>query len=86
LIGNEFQDLHGLFRADEYMPPRLAALESSGADSSGLTQTVMELSAALMFGSRNGMSLCGPCGRRGQVLARNGVAFLIVLCPVVAPS
>jgi hypothetical protein len=21
LIGNEFQDLHGLFQADEYMPP-----------------------------------------------------------------
>jgi hypothetical protein len=41
------------------MPPRLAALESSGADSSGLTEAVMELSAALMFGSRNGMSLCG---------------------------
>jgi len=32
-------------------------LKSSGADSSGLTQAVTEVSAAMMFGSRNGMQV-----------------------------
>jgi hypothetical protein len=43
-------------------PPRLAALETSGADSSGLTEAVTEISAALIFGSRNSRSLgVGRC-------------------------
>ncbi len=37
---------------------KAGALESSGADSSGLTDALPRFHAALMFGSRNGMSLC----------------------------
>ena len=43
------------------MSPTLVALESSGADSSGLTKAVTEISGSIEFGSRNSMSLCGRC-------------------------
>jgi hypothetical protein len=51
------------------MPPRLAALESSGADSTGLTEAVLGILSRRWFGSRNGMSLCGRSGRHGQFVS-----------------
>ena len=48
-------------------------LETSGADSSGLTEAVLDIFAALMFGSRNSRSLCRRCDRVKRVAARGDV-------------
>src|SRR5579859_903248 len=63
----------------------LVTLESSGADSSGLTEASWRFQAALMFGSRNGMSLGGHCVRRTQFVSgrRCGDARS---CPLHVPS
>jgi hypothetical protein len=42
--------------------PDCTRIESSGADSSGLTKALRKILTAMRFGSRNGTSLCGHCG------------------------
>jgi len=63
-------------------PFRLVALETSGADSSGLTEAVTVICAVLMFGSRNSMSLCGRVVWREAVCQREAMRRCKIASPV----